>query len=107
MKNKLYKMFIVLLLMLQVWGIYLLLPSSAVTQAQTKVLILLFTGGVTAGVLIMTFFLDKSESSLKMYKRELEKEFIAGTESSSQIKVLESKIEVLEKALKQALDGNK
>ena len=42
--------------------------------------------------------------SAKAYKRELEKESVASVEASSQVKVLEQKIEVLEKALKQALE---
>lgn len=37
------------------------------------------------------------------YKRRLEKESINSSESSSKVKVLESKIEVLEKALENAL----
>ncbi len=104
MKNKLYKMFVILLLMLQVWRIYLLLPSGGLLSSQIELIILLFTSGFTAGVFIMIFFLEKSSSSLKVYKRELEKESISSTEASSQIKVLESKIEVLEKALQQALN---
>ena len=42
---------------------------------------------------------------LKAYKRELEKNSISSDESDSKVKVLESKIEVLEKALKNALDA--
>jgi len=42
-------------------------------------------------------------NTLNSYKRELEKESITSTESSSRVKVLEAKIEVLEKALENAL----
>ncbi len=104
MKSKLGKMFLILLLMIQIWGVYLLLPSGGVVSSQISLLILLFTSGMTTGIFVMSFYLDKSSSSLKMYKRELEKESITSTESTSQIKVLESKIEVLEKALQQALN---
>lgn len=104
MKSKLYKMFLILILMLQVWGAYLILPPEKLSLPQSGLLLIMFTSGITLGIFCMTFFLDKSSSSLKMYKRELEKESISSTESSSQIKVLESKIEVLEKALQQALN---
>ena len=90
--------------MFQVWGIYLLLPSSGIFSSQIILIILLATSGFTAGVFAMTFILDKSYNSVKTYKRELEKESITSLESTSQIKVLEAKIEVLEKALQQALN---
>ncbi len=104
MKSKLYKMLLILILMLQVWGIYLMYPSAGFVSSQLVVLGLFVTTGLTAGVFCMMFLLDKSSSSARMYKRELEKESISSTESASQIKVLESKIEVLEKALEQALN---
>lgn len=55
--------------------------------------------------LIYKWIYSRTSNSLNEYKRELEKESIDKTESSSKIKVLESKIEVLEKALEQALKG--
>lgn len=54
----------------------------------------------------LTKFVDlKQVKQLNEYKRELERRGIAKDESSSKVKVLESKIEVLEKALKEALRG--
>lgn len=59
--------------------------------------------GVTCTALYYEFMISRTSKSLEMYKRELEKESIGSTESSSKIKVLESKIQVLEKALDEAL----
>lgn len=55
------------------------------------------------GVYIKTFQSIKLEKKLLEYRRELEKRGIDKDESSSRVRVLESKIEVLEKALKEAL----
>jgi len=61
-------------------------------------------GGFIIGILFtLSYVLDFSRK-LKAYKRELEKSSINSDESDSKVKVLESKIEVLEKALKDALN---
>jgi predicted metal-binding transcription factor (methanogenesis marker protein 9) len=65
---------------------------------------LTFICGFTLALLISDLLLQKIEKSLNVYKRELEKESIDSNEHSSKIKVLESKIIVLEKALKEALN---
>ncbi|MBR1943768.1 hypothetical protein IJ843_08550 [bacterium] len=60
--------------------------------------------GFVIGILFtMSFALDIARK-LKAYKRELEKSSINTDESDSKVRVLESKIEVLEKALKEALN---
>lgn len=60
--------------------------------------------GFVAGIMfVLSYVLDVSRK-LKAYKRELEKNSISSDESDSKVKVLESKIEVLEKALKDALN---
>ncbi len=60
--------------------------------------------GFIIGILFtLSYMLDVSRK-LKVYKRELEKSSINSDESDSKVKVLESKIEVLEKALKDALN---
>ena len=51
--------------------------------------------------------LHVKNTKLNSYKRELEKEAISSSENSSRVKVLESKIEVLEKALENALKNKK
>ena len=63
----------------------------------------IFLSGVLTGILLMGFKLKVKNSKLNSYKRELEKEAISSSENSSRVKVLESKIEVLEKALENAL----
>ena len=47
--------------------------------------------------------LNVKNDKINSYKRELEKESIASDESSAKVKVLESKIQVLEKALENAI----
>lgn len=61
------------------------------------------TGFVIGIMFALSYVLDISRK-LKAYKRELEKSSITSDESDSKVKVLESKIEVLEKALKDALN---
>lgn len=64
---------------------------------------LIFFAGTLFGIVLMSLKLRGKNNTLNSYKRELEKESISSTESSSRVKVLESKIEVLEKALENAL----
>ncbi|CCZ50784.1 TPA: hypothetical protein CPT90_07590 [Candidatus Gastranaerophilales bacterium HUM_3] len=68
---------------------------------------IIFLSGVLTGILLMGFKLKVKNSKLNSYKRELEKEAISSSENSSRVKVLESKIEVLEKALENALKNKK
>ena len=67
--------------------------------------ILISFAGFLFGTVLMMFALKIKSSKLNSYKRELEKESVQSLESSSRVKVLESKIEVLEKALENALRG--
>ena len=62
-----------------------------------------FFAGLMFGCFLMNIKLNVKESKINLYKRELEKESISSTESDAKVKVLESKIEVLEKALENAL----
>ena len=68
-----------------------------------KLAILACCGFVTGILFVLSYTLDISRK-LKAYKRELEKSSINTDESDSKVKILESKIEVLEKALKDALN---
>lgn len=63
-----------------------------------------FLLGFALSQLFAEFVVDKIKATLVAYKREFEKESIESTESSSKVKVLESKITVLEKALEDALN---
>ena len=53
----------------------------------------------------MNLKLNVKNDKINSYQRQLEKESISSNESSSRVKVLESKIEVLEKALENALNN--
>jgi len=68
-----------------------------------KLAIFVCAGFITGIMFTLSYVLDVSRK-LKAYKRELEKSSISTDESDSKVKVLESKIEVLEKALKDALN---
>jgi len=63
-----------------------------------------FVIGALFGVSTMFIKSLMQNSKLNGYKRELEKESINSIENSSKVKVLESKIVVLEKALQDALE---
>ena len=66
-------------------------------------LIGMFAAGLIAGIFLMNLKLNVKNDKLNSYKRELERESISSSESDAKVKVLESKIEVLEKALENAL----
>ncbi len=60
--------------------------------------------GLFAGIcLFVPFYLAQTEQ-LFAYKRELERSSVKTDSSTSQVKVLQAKVEVLEKALKEALE---
>lgn len=63
-----------------------------------------FVLGMLLMLLFSEFTIDKLKTALDAYKRELEKKSIGSTENDSKIKVLESKISVLEKALDEAIN---
>lgn len=63
----------------------------------------IFVLGVLTGIILMSVKLRLKNTKINTYKRELEKESISGSEAEARVKVLESKIEVLEKALEKAL----
>ena len=64
---------------------------------------MIFLSGFLTGILLMGIKLKGKNLRLNSYKRELEKESINSTESSSKVKVLEAKIEEVKKALENAL----
>ena len=74
------------------------------TIKQPQVVILVFSGFIAGILFVLSYVLDIARK-LKAYKRELEKNSISSDESDSKVKVLESKIEVLEKALKNAIEN--
>jgi uncharacterized membrane protein YciS (DUF1049 family) len=66
-----------------------------------------FVAGLIAGGLFVVAWTIKTKKTLNEYKRQLEKTSVNAECDSSKVKVLESKIEVLEKALASALEKNK
>ena len=63
-----------------------------------------FILGILLGIVLMNFFVIVKNKKINLYQRKLEKESISSDENAAKVKVLESKIEVLEKALKNALN---
>ena len=97
MKKFLYIALLFSLSVLTAWG--------SITYLSGKYEIIgVFVAGILAGMLLMTLKLNVKNEKISSYKRELEKESIASDENSAKVKVLESKIEVLEKALEKALN---
>lgn len=68
-------------------------------------LLLTFSFGFFIGILLMFIIINVKDKKLSIYKRQLEKESISSDENEAKIKVLESKIQVLEKALENALNS--
>lgn len=62
-----------------------------------------FVSGIIVGLLLMNIFVIVKNKKINVYQRKLEKESITADENSARVKVLEQKIEVLEKALENAL----
>lgn len=82
---------------------YFITLGLSMSSNETKFACMTFVMGLSLALLFSEFIINKINTTLSAYKRELEKESIDSTESSSKIKVLESKIAVLEKALEDAL----
>ena len=94
---------------LQVWGPSVDDITGNLYRATKDINIAFFTFGVFAvglfvGLALFTPFYFAQEEKLNAYKRELEKSSVKADSGSSQVKVLQAKIEVLEKALKDALN---
>ena len=63
----------------------------------------IFVSGLFIGIFLMFLKLNVKNEKINLYERKLEKKSITSDENSAKVKVLESKIEVLEKALENAL----
>lgn len=64
-----------------------------------------FCAGVTFDSFIMIMIMFVKNNKISAYQRQLEKESISSDENAAKVKVLESKIQVLEKALENALSN--
>lgn len=89
---------LIAIILLAVSGYYAYIFHSEYMVAATVV-------GFLAGFFFMYSFIRLLKKQIKSYKREVERKDIVENESSSRVEVLESKIEVLEKALKSALEN--
>lgn len=98
---KILKSFILLVLALIIlWLSYINLSGSYQLTG-------VFVAGIFIGLFIMSIKINSKNDRINSYKRELEKESISSDKSAAKVKVLESKISVLEKALENALNKNK
>ena len=64
-----------------------------------------FIAGIVIGMLLMNICVIVKNKKINQYQRKLEKESISSDENAAKVKVLDSKIQVLEKALENALNG--
>lgn len=87
--------------------IFKILPSdSGISLPFSLLFIFAFGEGIFAGLILLYGAFLENQIKLKEYKRALEKTSVNADCDSSKVAVLESKIEVLEKALKTALEQN-
>ena len=98
MKNFLY--FLLLILSIALAGICIY------TNVGKTNMLITYMFGFIGGMALVMIKLNSNNQKINSYKRELEKESVLSSENSSKVKVLESKIEVLEKALENALNKN-
>ena len=96
MKNIIYTTLLLALSLVEGWYSYAHLSGSWLLAG-------IFISGVGIGMFLMLIKLNVKNDKINSYKRELEKESISSDNSLARVKVLESKIEVLEKALENAL----
>ena len=96
MKKTIYSVLLLILSVLAGWYSYTYLTGKLLLPG-------VFVSGVGFGMFLMLFKVNSKTNTLNSYKRELEKESISSDENQAKVKVLESKIEVLEKALENAL----
>lgn len=68
---------------------------------------IIFLAGFTTAKLIFIPLLMQNKEKTGAYERRLEKTAVSNDESSAKVKVLENKIQVLEKALAEALKKSK
>lgn len=94
---------------IQIWGPTVDDITGTLINNSVNVNIALFTFlmlavGFFVGLALFSPFYFAQEEKLNAYKRELEKSSVKKDSSSSQVKVLQAKVEVLERALKEALN---
>ena len=98
MTNWVFNISLLLLSALDLWYSYTKLTNNIQLAG-------FFLAGILLGCFLMNLKLNVKNKKIGSYQRQLEKESISADESSAKVKVLEQKIEVLEKALENALKG--
>ena len=83
---------------------YFILLNLKITSSELKFASTAFFMGLFITLFFSEIVINKLQDALEIYKRQLEKTSIGSSESNSKVKVLESKIKVLEKALEDALN---
>ena len=83
-----------------------ILPTSSINITMAYIILFVFAEGVLAGLALLYGHFHESKTTLKEYKRKLEKTLVGADNDCSKVSVLEAKIQVLEKALQSALDKN-
>jgi len=71
------------------------------------IICIVFLAGLTTAKLIFIPLLIKNKAKEGAYERRLEKTSVSNDESNAKVKVLEAKIQVLEKALEDAIKKTK
>lgn len=106
MKNFLKYIFLFVLFILSCYFAYkyFVLLDLKISSNELKFASFTFLIGLSATLFFSEIMINQLQDTLKVYKRQLEKTSIGSNESSSKVKVLESKIKVLEKALEDALN---
>lgn len=93
---------------LNFWGPAAQMAADSVSSNSKNINIAVFTflvfgTGMFVGLALFSPFYFAQEEKINAFRRELEKSSVKTDSSSSQVKVLQAKIEVLERALKEAL----
>ncbi len=83
--------------------LHITIPVSAFYIKTPVLYVVLFALGEIAGICYLLPLYNSMQEKTKAYRRELEKGSVANSSSVSKIEVLENKIQVLEKALDEAL----
>lgn len=83
--------------------LHLTVPVTAFYIKTPVLYVILFALGEIAGICYLLPLYNSMQEKTKAYRRELEKGSVTNSTSTSKIEVLENKIQVLEKALDDAL----
>ncbi len=89
----------------QIANLFNITPYSLTMGAWVFILLIYFLGELELALFFLPVIMQNREKE-GAYERRLEKTSVSNEESSAKVKVLENKIQVLEKALEDALKKN-